>query len=295
MAAAGGSEVMTGWKSAPACRLRGRIEKLDQLVAARSPALTCGYGPDPGRARPGLTGDWFGSATAITSPCRFTGHRRPVSYCPCPVDYGSSPDRSVTSFRYGPKQFSWQAYRVRTIATAALLMVAISVGGCGGGHADTRAEPPSGLPPSDISVSSPEFSEGGQLPDRYTCHGAGLPPPLRWSGVPPAAAAVAVTVTDPDAPSGTYTHWVLFDLPPTVHGLAAGSIPPQARQATNSAGTIGYTPPCPPSGTHHYRFTVIGLRDRIELPDGAPLDQAIQQIQTAALARGTLVATVTHA
>lgn len=70
MAAAGGSEVMTGWKRAPACRLRGWIEELDQLVAARSPALTCGYGPDPGRARPGLTGDWFGSATAITSPCK---------------------------------------------------------------------------------------------------------------------------------------------------------------------------------------------------------------------------------
>jgi Raf kinase inhibitor-like YbhB/YbcL family protein len=175
-----------------------------------------------------------------------------------------------------------------------LLMVAISVVGCGGNRADNSAGSSPDMSGSDITVTSPEFSEGAQLPDRYTCHGAGLSPPLRWSGVPPAAAALALIVTDPDAPGGTYTHWVVFDLPPQVHELASGTTLPQARQATNSAGTIGYTPPCPPSGTHHYRFTLIGLRDRIELPNGAPLDQAIQHISAEALARGTLVATVTH-
>jgi len=178
--------------------------------------------------------------------------------------------------------------------TATLVIVAISVAGCGGNHADTRAGSSPAMSPSDISVTSPEFSEGGRLPDHYTCHGAGMSPPLRWSTLPAAAAAVAVTVTDPDAPSGTYTHWVVFDLPRQVHELAPGNIPPQARQATNSAGTIGYTPPCPPSGTHHYQFTVVGLRDRLELPDGAPLGQAIQHIQAATVARGTLVAMVTH-
>ena len=189
---------------------------------------------------------------------------------------------------------SWQGNRVGMTGTAMLVIIAISVAGCGGNHADTRAGSSPAMSPSDISVTSPEFSEGGRLPDRYTCHGAGMSPPLRWSAPPAAAAAVAVTVTDPDAPSGTYTHWVLFDLPRQVHELAPGNIPPQARQATNSAGTIGYTPPCPPSGTHHYQFTVVGLHDRLELPDGAPLDQAIQHIQAATVARGTLVATVTH-
>lgn len=180
------------------------------------------------------------------------------------------------------------------ITIATMLMVALSVGGCGGNNADTSAGSSSGMSQSDISVISPEFSAGSRLPDRYTCHGAGMFPPLRWSGVPTTAAAVAVIVTDPDAPSGTYTHWVLFDVPAQVHELTPPRIPPQARQATNSAGTIGYTPPCPPSGTHHYQFTIVGLRNRVELPDGAPLDQAIQQIQAGALARGTLVATVTH-
>jgi Raf kinase inhibitor-like YbhB/YbcL family protein len=177
---------------------------------------------------------------------------------------------------------------------ATLLMVATSVVGCGGNLADNSAGSSSDMPRSGIRVTSSEFSEGGQLPDRYTCHGAGTSPPLRWSGVPTAAAALAVIVTDPDAPRGTYTHGVLFDLPPQVHELASASTPPQARQATNNAGTMGYTPPCPPSGTHHYRSTVVGLRDRIELPDSAPLDRAIQQIWAEALARGTLVTTVTH-
>jgi Raf kinase inhibitor-like YbhB/YbcL family protein len=177
---------------------------------------------------------------------------------------------------------------------ATLVMVAISVVGCGSTHADHSAGSSAGMSRSTIGITSPDFADGARLPERYTCHGAGISPPLRFSGVPTGAAALAVIVTDRDAPRGTYTHWVLFDLPPQVHQLAPGSTPAQARQATNSAGTIGYTPPCPPSGTHHYRFMVVGLRDRIKLPDGAPLQQAIQQIGAEALARGTLVATVTH-
>ncbi len=173
-------------------------------------------------------------------------------------------------------------------------MVTVSVAGCAGNSADHSAESAPGLSRSDIRVTSSEFAEGAQLPDRYTCHGAGLSPPLWWSGVPDAAATLAVIVTDPDAPRGTYTHWVVFDLPPQIRELAPATIPPQARQATNSAGTIGYTPPCPPSGTHHYQFTVVGLRHRIELPNGAPHDQAIQHIWAEALARGTLIATASH-
>jgi Raf kinase inhibitor-like YbhB/YbcL family protein len=177
---------------------------------------------------------------------------------------------------------------------ATLVMLAIGAAGCGGTHVDDSAGSSAGMPRSTIGITSSDFADGARLPDRYTCHGAGISPPLRFSGVPTGAAALAVIVTDPDAPGGTYTHWVLFDLPPQVHELAPGSTPAQARRATNSAGTIGYTPPCPPSGTHHYRFTVVGLRDRITLPDGAPLERAIQRIEAKALARGTLVATVTH-
>jgi Raf kinase inhibitor-like YbhB/YbcL family protein len=124
---------------------------------------------------------------------------------------------------------------------------------------------------------------GGRLPERYTGYGAGLSSPLRFSGVPTGAAALAVIVTDPDAPSAMFTHGVVFDLPPHVHELASANAPSQARRETDSAGTIGYTPPCPPSGTRHYRFTPLGLRDRIELPEGASLDRAIQHIWAEAL------------
>ena len=181
----------------------------------------------------------------------------------------------------------------RTVATT-LLIAATCVGGCGGNHADHGAESSPDTSGALLTVTSSEFAAGGQLPDRYTCFGAGLSPPLRWSSMPATAAAVAVIITDPDASRGPYTHWVIFDLPAQVHELASATIPPQARQARNSAGTIGYTPPCPPSGTHHYHFTVVGLRDRIALPDAAPRDQAIRQIRAETVARGTLVATVTH-
>ncbi len=181
---------------------------------------------------------------------------------------------------------------VRTTVAAALLMVAIGVVGCANNGADQGAGSAPGM--SEIRVTSSEFSDGARLPDRYTCRGAGLSPPLRWSDVPATAAGLAVVVTDPDAPGGTYTHWVVFDLPPQLPGLASASVPPQARQARNSAGTIGYTPPCPPSGTHHYHFTLVAQRDRVELPTGAPFEAAVQQIRAEAVASGTLVATVTH-
>jgi hypothetical protein len=187
-----------------------------------------------------------------------------------------------------------ESCRVRRTVATTLLIAATCVGGCGGNRADHGAGSSPDSSRAQISVTSAQFAAGGQLPDRYTCHGAGLSPPLRWSSLPAGTAAVAVIVADPDAPRGPYTHWVVFDLPPQVRELASATIPPQARQGRNSAGSIGYTPPCPPSGTHHYHFTVVGLRDRIELPDGAPQDLAIQQIWAEAVARGTLVATVTH-
>jgi phosphatidylethanolamine-binding protein (PEBP) family uncharacterized protein len=123
---------------------------------------------------------------------------------------------------------------MRMTVAATLLMVAISAVGCGSNRAETSAGSSPDMSRSGIRVTSSEFSEGGRLPDRYTCHGAGMSPPLRFSGVPRAAAALAVIVTDPDAPRGTYTHWVVFDLSPQVHELASASTPPRARQATNS-------------------------------------------------------------
>jgi Raf kinase inhibitor-like YbhB/YbcL family protein len=143
-----------------------------------------------------------------------------------------------------------------------------------------------------ITVTSTAMAEGGSVPARFTCKGADVAPPLAWSGVPPDAAELALVVDDPDAPGGTYVHWVVFHLDPGLDGLAEGALPAGARQARNSAGKAAYTGPCPPSGpAHHYRFSLYALGQRLDLPDGTDLDDAIPAIDRAAAARGRLTAT----
>ena len=99
-------------------------------------------------------------------------------------------------------------------------------------------------------------------------------------------------VDDPDASRGTFTHWVLFGLAPSTTELAEGaaaSLPAGARQAKNSAGRAAYMGPCPPSGAHHYRFTVYALGGPLGLDDGAELAEALTAVEKRAVARGRLV------
>ena len=126
-----------------------------------------------------------------------------------------------------------------------------------------------------ILIESPAFPDGGTIPKLYTCDGKDISPPLRWSGVPEAARSLALICEDPDAPRGTWTHWVIFDIPATVKSLgegvaatervtvAAGEEP--ALQGTNDFGKIGYGGPCPPGGTHHYLFRIYALDTRLGL------------------------------
>jgi Raf kinase inhibitor-like YbhB/YbcL family protein len=161
--------------------------------------------------------------------------------------------------------------------------------GCGVGDDDV-VEPGSDLP-ERIAVSSPAFGEGAAIPTRFSCRGAEVSPPLRWTGVPAGVAQLALVVDDPDAPSGTYVHWVLFGLPPDATGLEEGQVPRGAMQGRNSAGDAAYAGPCPPSGTHHYRFTVYALKTTMDLPNGAELDAALAAIDDRAVAKGRLVGT----
>jgi Raf kinase inhibitor-like YbhB/YbcL family protein len=125
---------------------------------------------------------------------------------------------------------------------------------------------------ASITVDSPDIAEGGRIPARYTCDGQDVSPPLRWSGVPSDAAALALVVDDPDAPRGTYTHWVVVDIDPAVKSVARGQSPPGAQQIANSAGRASYIGPCPPSDVHHYRFTMYALSRRLALPACAALE-----------------------
>jgi Raf kinase inhibitor-like YbhB/YbcL family protein len=150
-----------------------------------------------------------------------------------------------------------------------------------------------------IHLESPAFNGGGTIPKVHTCDGKGTSPPLAWSGVPEAARSLALILEDPDAPGGTFTHWVLFDMPAETKGLGEG-IPPEgevrlgpggaaARQGKNDFGKLGYGGPCPPRGTHRYVFLLYALDAPLNLKPGATRDQLLRAMKGHILAEGRLM------
>ncbi len=125
-----------------------------------------------------------------------------------------------------------------------------------------------------FEVISTAFKEGQPIPRQYTCDGVNVSPPLEWNGTPKSAKTIAIIADDPDAPSGTFVHWVVFNLPaenigmvenlPLTEELKAGGF-----QGTNDFTRIGYGGPCPPSGTHRYFFKVYALDGELPLKAGA--------------------------
>jgi hypothetical protein len=140
------------------------------------------------------------------------------------------------------------------------------------------------LSSSAFSLASPAFGNGDAIPSRYTCDGADLSPPLAWAGTPAGAGSLALIVEDPDAPGGTFTHWVLYDLPAEIRALPEG-VPRSAtlsdlggaRQGRTSFGdAIGYGGPCPPPGpAHHYHFRLFALDAKLGLAPGASRDSLL--------------------
>jgi Raf kinase inhibitor-like YbhB/YbcL family protein len=165
-----------------------------------------------------------------------------------------------------------------------VLLVTIGLAGCGGG--DKVASAPA-APVARLTVSSPAFAPGGRIPARFTCSGAGDRPALRFGGVPSNAKELALIVIDPDA--GGFVHWTVYGLAPGVRGIASTGLPAGARQGRNSTGGAGWTPPCPPSGTHRYQFELYWLRSPSRLAAGADPQQVVDAIQGAAAGRGELV------
>jgi Raf kinase inhibitor-like YbhB/YbcL family protein len=172
------------------------------------------------------------------------------------------------------------------------VVLAVVLGGCGSsGSSSGTGSNEVGTAP--LAVASPDLRAGGVIPRRFTCDGAGSRPRLAWSGVPPQAVEVAVLVGDPDAPGGTFVHWAVWNLPRSATaGTGAGALPTGALEGANSAGGVGWTPPCPPKGAkpHHYIFGVYALRKRIDLPAGADPSRAVPTVRAAAIASGSLTA-----
>ena len=132
--------------------------------------------------------------------------------------------------------------------------------------APTDAQLPAG---PVFELKSADFAPGGPIPKPFTCDGAGRSPALRVDGVPQGAKSLVLIMDDPDAPKGTFTHWLMWNLPPDLREIIAGSIPREAIQGKNGAGKVGYTPPCPPSGEHRYYFRLYALDIPVRLASGA--------------------------
>jgi len=146
----------------------------------------------------------------------------------------------------------------------------------------------------DIKVTSSAFEPEGMIPAKYTCDGQDISPPLQWDAVPEGAESIALISDDPDAPMGTWVHWVLFNLPPNTKALAE-NIPPDktlpngAVQGTSDFGRIGYGGPCPPSGTHRYFFKIYALDKIVDLPPGTRKRDLLKAMEGHVLGQGELM------
>lgn len=136
-----------------------------------------------------------------------------------------------------------------------------------------------------FAISSTSFSAGGDIPKKFTCDGADLSPELSWTDAPAGVHSFALIADDPDAPVGTWTHWVLFDLPPQTAGLPEGvpkvdELPTGGRQGRNDFRKIGYGGPCPPPGKpHRYFFKLYALDRMLNLKSGSSKQEAEQAMQ----------------
>lgn len=157
-----------------------------------------------------------------------------------------------------------------------LLFALMLLVGCGGTPDPAATSAPAEVVSqggATMKLTSSAFAEGTLIPRKYSCDGDDVSPPLAWSDVPAGARSLALICDDPDAPVGTWVHWVVFNLPPTVMGLSEG-VPAQKAAAggmhgANSWRRLGYGGPCPPSGTHRYFFKLYALDTTLALDNTA--------------------------
>jgi Raf kinase inhibitor-like YbhB/YbcL family protein len=140
-------------------------------------------------------------------------------------------------------------------------------------------------------LTSSAFQNGGMIPELYTCSGANKSPGLVWTGVPSGTRSLVLIVSDPDAPRGTFVHWVIYNIDPAAkelpEGLSTSASVANAEQGVNGRAELGYTGPCPPPGKpHHYHFQLYALDQAVGLKAGATAEQV------AAAMKGHILGTI---
>ncbi len=145
-----------------------------------------------------------------------------------------------------------------------------------------------------MEIISSAFEEGAMIPKKYTCDDIDISPPLKWAMVPDGTKTFAIICDDPDAPMGTWVHWVLFNLPANINELSE-DVPPLeiltngAKQGRNDFGKIGYGGPCPPGGTHRYYFKVYALTEELNVEAGITKSELLKAMEGHILSEGQLM------
>ena len=145
-----------------------------------------------------------------------------------------------------------------------------------------------------MQIMSAAFAEGSIIPSKHTCDGQDISPPLEWNGVPPGTKSLALICDDPDAPVGTWVHWVAYNIPPEAAKLAENVRPEKEskngmRQGNNDWQRIGYGGPCPPGGTHRYYFKLYALDATLDLKPGATKASLLEVMKGRTLAEAQLM------
>ncbi len=146
----------------------------------------------------------------------------------------------------------------------------------------------------DIQVSSKSFLNNQTIPSRYTCDGENISPPLVWSEVPDKTRSIAIICDDPDAPSGDWVHWLIYNIDPNINELPENIplkriIDGNTRQGINDFGKTGYGGPCPPSGNHRYFFRLFALDTVLDLKENAKKKDLLNAMKNHVVAEGELI------
>jgi len=147
-----------------------------------------------------------------------------------------------------------------------------------------------------MELKSAAFKQGGTIPPKFTCDGEDISPELSWSAGPSGTESFALIADDPDAPMGTWTHWVIWNIPANERALpekvsAAGQLANGAVQGTSSFKKIGYGGPCPPGGSHRYFFKLFALDKKLSLKPGARKEDLLKEIKGHVLGEAQLMGT----
>lgn len=142
-----------------------------------------------------------------------------------------------------------------------------------------------------MKITSPAFLENQQIPSTYSCDGDNINPPLETSNVPKNTKSLTIIMDDPDAPSGTFTHWLIWNISPETKEISEGDWPDGAEQGLNDGGELGYMGPCPPKGTHHYHFKLYALNKKLDVSPNITKEELEKEIESALIEKSELVGT----